>query len=176
MTMTKPALNQTSSQANAGAQPGWHEVLGHALDRQLILLGDLEELSTQQRELIDAEDPEPLLELMNARQQIVDELVVVEQASAEARQRLHANATGAGALPNAGLDRATRQSLQFRLEQVAAWAKAVMQRDAKDAERMQARKKQAAGELAELAGAKRAVNAYAKPAAAPGAVFQDREG
>jgi hypothetical protein len=79
-------------------------------------------------------------------------------------------------MPNAGLDRGTRESLQFRLEQVAARAKAVMQRDAKDAERMQARKKKASEELAELAGARRAVHAYAKPATTPDAVFQDREG
>jgi hypothetical protein len=51
-----------------------------------------------------------------------------------------------------------------------------MQRDAKDAERMQARKKKASEELAELAGARRAVHAYAKPATTPDAVFQDREG
>jgi flagellar biosynthesis/type III secretory pathway chaperone len=153
--------------------PGWHEVLGHALDRQLVLLSSLEELSEQQRALIDAEDPEPLLELMNARQQIVDELVILEQASAEARTQMHA---AAGTSPNAGLDRATRESLQFRLGQVASRAKAIMQRDAKDAQRMQTRKKKAAEELAELAGAKKAVNAYAKPPAESGAVFQDREG
>jgi hypothetical protein len=175
--MTKQAPNSTPGNPTPSkAAPGWHEVLGHALDRQLILLSELEVLSTQQRELIDAEDPEPLLELMNARQQIVDELVVLEQASAEARSRLHASATGPGAMPNAGLDRGTRESLQFRLEQVAARAKAVMQRDAKDAERMQARKKKASEELAELAGARRAVHAYAKPAVTPDAVFQDREG
>jgi hypothetical protein len=155
--------------------PGWHEVLGYALDRQLALLSSLEELSEQQRALIEAEDPEPLLELMNARQQVVDELVILEQASAEARAQMHA----AAAVPNAGLDRAKRESLQFRLEQVASRAKAIMQRDAKDAQRIQARKKKAAEELADLAGAKKAVRAYANPAGeagSAGAVFQDREG
>ncbi len=169
---TSPATSLNPLPQQPPGDPAWHARLGSALERQLELLTQLEGLSQQQRSLVDAEDPEPLLEHMNARQAIVDELVALDQAMIEPRAQLHAAST----TPNAGLDRATRESLHFRLTLVASRAKAIMQRDAKDQERLQARKKQAAEELAELAGAKRAVNAYSSPRAAGGAIYQDREG
>ncbi len=162
----------------AGQQPAkgsaWHDSYTLQLDRQLTLLSSLETLSHNQRSLIALEDPEPLLHLMQERQTIVDELVDIDAKTHDSR----AQVLGDGAT---ALDRAVREGLRFKLEQVAARAKGVMHRDAKDQELLQTRRKKLSEELSELAGGKRAVAAYGQSAAGGGGgtkgpVFQDQEG
>ena len=163
---SKPAAIKESAKAAA-----WYEAYALQLDSQLTLLSKLDSLSQQQRELISLEDPEPLLQLVQERQTIVDELVEIDTKT----QEMRAKVLGDG--PST-LDRTIRDGLRFKLEQVAARAKAVMQRDAKDQELMQARRKKLAEELSELAGAKRAVAAYGQTGTTggKGPVFQDQEG
>jgi hypothetical protein len=137
------------------------------LRQQIELLRRLDALSQSQRTLVDGDDVEPLLALMGERQQIVDDLEKVHERSKPLRQRFD---EGAGALPAHAAAR-----LRDALDEASRIAQAIMRRDAKDQERLQARKKAAAGELAELAGAKRAMNAYAGDRTAP-PVYQDRQG
>lgn len=152
-----------------GAAMAWHEEYALQLDSQLTLLSKLEALSQQQRELISLEDPEPLLQLVQERQIIVDELVEIDTQTQDLRAKVMLDGP-------ATLDRPLREGLKFKLEQIAARAKSVMQRDAKDQELMQARRKKLSQELTELTGAKRAVAAYGQSGSGKGPVFQDQEG
>lgn len=161
---------QTSSGKPAANTSAWHEVYALKLDTQLTLLSKLDVLSQQQRELIALEDPEPLLQLVQERQVIVDELVEIDTQTQDLRAKVLSDGPTT-------LDRAVRDGLRFKLEQVAARAKAVMQRDAKDQELMQTRRRKLSEELSELAGAKKAVAAYGQAGSVgKGPMFQDQEG
>lgn len=173
MTTSRPH-NPGTDATLASTRPGvasdvhaWSARYVDLLREQETLLRELDAMSAGQRALIDAEDPQPLLELMDRRQVVIDRLEAIYEEARPMRERL--NESGHD------LPHDVRGQLSALLDTVSAVAQGIMRRDAQDQERMHARKKAAAAELAELASGKRAVHAY-RPPAATGPAFQDREG
>lgn len=123
------------------------------LQRHLSIHQRLRELSRQQRDLITADDPQPLLVLLADRQKLVDELTRLngvllplqsrwreyrEQVSAEAGERIDA------------LLRETTETLQL-----------IIAADQQDAGLLAVRKAGVAGEMANLDQGRQAFDAYA---------------
>lgn len=164
-----PATTPNSTAAPHAQPHAWAWAYAQQLREQESLLRRLDELSLTQRAMIDAEDPQPLLRLLDQRQQLVDRLSELYELGRPMREQL---AASAGTLP-ADL----HGQLRTLLDAVSSLAQGVMRRDAKDQERLHQRKKQAQQELAEIASGKRAARAYAAPMGdAPPPSFQDRQG
>ena len=136
--------------------------------RQLELLRELERISVGQRDLIEAEDPEPLLAHLATRQDLINQLDALHEHSRELRAAFD---THARTLPPE-----LQSSIRTTLDAVAAAAQSVMRRDAADQDRLQRRRKSLAAELAELAGNQRASKAYVQggPATSTG-TMQDHQ-
>lgn len=136
--------------------------------RQLELLRELERISAGQRDLIEAEDPEPLLAHLATRQDLINQLDALHDHSRELRAAfdLHARSLPAD----------LQSSIRTTLDAVAATAQSVMRRDAADQDRLQRRRKSLAAELAELAGNQRASKAYVQGGSSPAAgTMQDHQ-
>ncbi|HLP85122.1 MAG TPA: hypothetical protein VK157_12295 [Phycisphaerales bacterium] len=135
------------------SQPkAWGQAYLTCAMRQLELLRELDRMSKGQRELIEAEDPEPLLAHLAARQEIINQLDGLHEQSRELRAAFDAHARS---LPNE-----MQLSIRSTLDGVAATAQAVMRRDAADQDKLQRRRKELSAELAELASNQRANRAY----------------
>jgi hypothetical protein len=166
--MTTGNPQHATTEHASHASHAWSTRYVDLLREQESLLRQLDAWSLGQRAMIDAEDPQPLLELMEKRQVVIDRLESIYEESRPMREQL--NTSGAGLAVD------VRGQLTALLDTVSSVAQSIMRRDAQDQERMHARKRAAAAELAELASGKRAVNAYRPAAQASGPAFQDREG
>jgi hypothetical protein len=149
----------------------WGQAYLAAAMRQLELLRTLDELSKTQRDLIEAEDPEPLLAHLNQRQELIDQLDALQEQSRDWRSAFDA--------PTNKLPAELQLSIRNTLDAVAAAAQSIMRRDAQDQDKLQRRRKALAAELADLAGNQRATKAYVQgtsDATAVTSILQDREG
>jgi hypothetical protein len=152
------------------SQPkAWGQAYLTCAMRQLELLRELERMSAGQRDLIDAEDPEPLLAHLASRQDLINQLDALHEQSRDLRAAFDAHAR---LLPTE-----LHTSIRTTLDGVAAAAQSVMRRDAADQDRLQRRRKSLAAELAELAGNQRANKAYVQggPSATDTGLMQDHQ-
>ena len=128
------------------------EALISLLRRQVSIYTRLEQLSGRQRGLIVAEDPKQLLTLLGERQELVDELGVLNQ----------------GLIPLQKYWRANREtvapSLRAEVDQLVGRAGEILKRilgaDEQDARILSARKVQTAKQVAALAQGRQAFDAY----------------
>jgi len=159
----------TAIQVDLNQPKAWAQAYLTCAMRQLELLRELEQISKSQREMIEAEDPEPLLLQMTIRQEIIDKLDALQEQSRDLRAAfdVHANRLP-GDLQN---------SIRSTFDAVSATAQSVMRRDAADQDRLQRRRKLLAAELAEIAGNQRANNAYVQGGASTGGtgLMQDHQ-
>jgi hypothetical protein len=137
------------------------------LGQQRALLGELDALSQRQSMLIEEPVLDPLLAVLDERQQVVDRITAtsrtVEQLRAE-WERVRDHVPGEHTA-----------NVQRELDAVMALVGEVQRRDERDHARLKARLDGVTAELAGLTATKRAGVAYG--AVAPGgARFQDRQG
>ncbi|HYE62887.1 MAG TPA: hypothetical protein VD997_12900 [Phycisphaerales bacterium] len=137
------------------------------LTQQRALLGELDALSQRQSLLIDEPVLEPLLMVLEERQQVIDRITqtarLVEQLRPQwDRTRDH--------VPEAHLRQVERE-----LEAVSSLAEQVQKRDERDHARLKQRLEGVTSELAGLATSKKAANAYT-PQQTVLPRFQDRKG
>ena len=135
------------------------------LASQRALIGELDALSQRQSALIDGEDMEPLLELLDERQRVIDRVMPVSRTLDELRWRWR---TLRAALPES-----QRSQVQHAEDALLGLFTQVARRDERDQARLKSRLDSAGAQLAGLAASRRATGAYgASPLTAPR--FQDR--
>jgi hypothetical protein len=135
------------------------------LASQRALLGELDALSQRQSTLIDGEDMEPLLELLDERQRVIDRVVPISRTLDELRWRWR---TLRAALPES-----QRSQVQRAEDALLGLFTQVARRDERDQARLKSRLESAGSQLAGIATSRRAAGAYgAAPLMAPR--FQDR--
>ncbi len=137
------------------------------LAQQRALLGELDALSQRQSLLIDEPVLDPLLAVLDERQQVVDRITQTHRTSEQLRAQWDAMH---GQLPEAH-----RQQVQRETDAVASLAEQVQKRDERDHTRLKKRLEGVTAELAELATTRKAASAYA-PASPNAPRFQDRRG
>ncbi len=155
----------TEDRHNAGADDA--PAYAAAAMRQRDLLQSLDALSRRQALLIDEPELDPLLRVLNERQQVIDELLDVRAAS-------EAFEAGWAAAP---LSEQSRDDVRGALLAVSTLAEQVAARDEQDHARLKRRLDGVTSELAGLAAGLRAGSAYGgrvgvRPDGA--ALYQDR--
>jgi hypothetical protein len=134
---------------------------------QRALLGELDALSQRQSLLIEEPVLDPLLAVLEERQQVVDRITQSHRTSEQLRAQWDSM--------QSHLPEAHRQQVQREIDAVASLAEQVRARDERDHARLKQRLEGVTAELAGLATTRKAANAYA-PAPASTPRFQDRRG
>lgn len=120
--------------------------------QQAQLYDRLAQLAQQQGPLVDAADPDPLLELLSQRQRIIAELSVLNARMAPTRRDRQALAQVlAGSFGSA---------IQALMDRIDASRDAVMKQDERDCGRIRQWQGAAMGEMGRVARASQAVSAY----------------
>lgn len=163
--MTGGRTSQSGSRSG-GEPQAWPSAYARLLRDQIDLLGRLDAVSHRQRALINGEDADALLNLLDERQGIVERLEQLHQESQPFRDRM----TG----DQPAIAERDRRAIEEQTAAVSALARAIMQRDEQDQQRLAQRRTQIAAELAAVAGARRATAAYGGPRPER-PTFQDRE-
>lgn len=152
-----------SQQQCTGCAAEYLALLAH----QRAMLGELDALSQRQSLLIDEPVLEPLLAVLEERQQVVDRITQAHRTSEQLRaqwERMQPQ-----------LPEAHRQQVQREIDAVASLAEQVQRRDERDHARLKRRLDSVTSELAGLAVSRKAASAYA-PATPDSPRFQDRRG
>ena len=123
------------------------------LQRHLSIHKQLRELSRQQRDLITADDPQPLLMLLADRQQLVDELTKLNRVLLPLQPRWREYRAQLSASVGERIDALLRETTETLQLIIAA--------DQQDAGLLAARKAGVAGEMATLNQGRQAFDAYA---------------
>jgi exonuclease VII large subunit len=137
------------------------------LARQRALLGELDALSQRQSLLIDEPVLDPLLAVLEERQQVVDRITELHRTSEQLRQQWERM--------QEQLPESHRREVQRELDAVSALAEQVQRRDEQDHARLKKRLESVTAELASLSLSRQAATAYA-PAPHNAPRFQDRHG
>ncbi len=128
------------------------EKLISLLRRQVSIYTCLEQLSGRQRDLIAAEDQQPLLALLAERQKLVDELSTLNQSLVRLQKYWRANRE------------TVAPSLRAEVDELVGRAGEILQRvlgaDEQDARILSARKAQTAKQVTALAQGRQAFEAY----------------
>lgn len=169
--MTKqhtPGTTTTSSAASIidPTTRGLYARLCRVLDRQHELLSSLFEITPRQRAAVDGEDPESLIEVLAARQVLVDELTSLDPEVATLRREW---------AQRADADDVQRRAVAERFDAVALLAARVTSFDSRSLDELKRQRDRLAVELTSITRAKTAGRAYEPPPAAPSAHFQDFE-
>lgn len=169
---TETGVRMTDSMHRPGRAPlqgsdGWHAEYIAVLDVQRGLYVQLDELSVRQGALIGGDDVQPLLDLLEERQTLIDQLL---RSSVTVEKLRTAWESCSPSLPQA-----RRDEVSGKVADLARLAAQVSLRDDSDHANLKTKLDAVAAELAEVATSRRAVSAYGGVGAAP-PKFQDREG
>jgi hypothetical protein len=137
------------------------------LSQQRAFLGELDALSQRQSMLIDEPVLEPLLAVLEERQQVVDRITQTARTADQLRVQWERTRDH--------VPEVHQRQVEKEVEAVVALAEQVQKRDERDHSRLKARLEGVTTELAGLATSKKAANAYA-PRQATLPRFQDRKG
>jgi len=136
------------------------------LERQCELYRQLKRLSERQRSLIDADEAEPLLELLSERQRLVDRLTSLDARMVRARQEW------------ARMQASVPPERRARLERLLAEARGllgqILDADRRDSELLSARKTWLEGALSGIRTGRQAQAAYQAAAAPAASRFVDQ--
>jgi hypothetical protein len=135
------------------------------LDEMSPLYGQLDALSQRQAELIESEDHEPLLTLLQERQQLIDRLLGLKRRADALRRQWE---TEEGGSP--------RTDVMDRLRAMERMAASIDERDAVDRRALEGRRQSVMSELSGLGRARSAVTSYGGETKPSGPKFQDVEG
>lgn len=138
------------------------------LDHQRTLYRRLRMLAERQKALVMLDDAQPLLDLLNERQRLVDGLVALGGKIAPYRERWPAL--------YAEMDEPTRRAAAALLEEVNASLSMILQRDRQDTAMLDVRRQDAAWRMASMNNHSRASSAYAAAGAAAAMVATDARG
>ena len=158
----KPACGHTPEGCEAFVQ----EYLT-VLAQQRAFLGELDALSQRQSLLIDEPILEPLLAVLEERQQVIDRITQTARTADQLKVQWERTRDR--------VPEVHRRQVERELEAVGALSEQVQQRDERDHARLKARLEGVTAELAGLATSKKAATAYA-PRQATLPRFQDRNG
>lgn len=150
-----------------GPPERWLPRLLRLLDRQLALCAGLDSMSERQSELVATGDGPAVLEVLVARQPLVDELVSVAG-------ELEPFVRTMGALIPA-LAAGDRAEVIGRIGRIDEHLSTISARDEADGESLRVQRERAGRELAELSRGRSALSAYGD-VPPQGPAFQDRQG
>lgn len=136
------------------------------VQEQLGLYEQLELLSVRQSALVESEDTDALLEVLNARQKLIEYITDVSARMTPYRARWddHVNQ----------LAESEREELRSGLDSLAAMMSSIAARDEDDRKRMQDRRDHVKNQISGVKRGGAAVKSYGQ-AASRGPRFQDRE-
>lgn len=158
------------TRSDAGRARGCHSQRTDAalelLDRQLVAYQELEALARRQPDLIAADDGDGLLALLAERQVVIERLTELNHQLGPVRAVWH-ELTPA-------LSEAQRTRCRQTLDEIAALAEAIADRDSADRSALERRRAEVASELSSLSAGRGAVAAY-RPSQPRPPRYQDRE-
>ncbi len=164
--MARSTELRSSTDDRAGVDRA-HEELSEILRSIEALYRVLDSTSAARRRLVDAEDPGPLLQLLEERGRVVREL----QDADTRLQVVHERWEVCGVRGSA----AQHESVRVALDEIARLANKVSADDEEDNDRLVRRRGVIATQLSGLSASRAATSAYAD-LGEPGPRFQDREG
>lgn len=141
------------------------EILCALVEEMRELYGQLDALSQRQCEIIDRENHEPLLTLLEERQQLIDRLIGLKRRVDPVRKRWEAEGGGSDGSP-----------VTESLRGIARIVAAIGERDAMAASALEEHRRLLQRELAELGRGRAAFGMYGGGDQAAGPRFQDVEG
>lgn len=145
----------------------WRDRLVALVERQSALYASLDALSQHQTMLVEAGDAQGVLEVLQSRQGLLDELAKIAEEQRPLRERW-ANSLST-------IDAQTRERMAQRVRAIERLAAEISERDERDRELLAAQRDGIASALSTVGATRRAVSAYGV-SPEPGARFQDREG
>jgi hypothetical protein len=162
-------MAQSRYEHGAGGEAGFQSVaaLESLLEQQEALFTKLDELSGSQARLIEGDHTDRLLDVLAARQVVVEEIAVITRRLDPWRSRWSDFV--------ALLDEHQRDRVRQRVDSVAALAQRIAERDEKDRELMEARKESIATTIGQVHRGRGAMAAYGGQRPGDGPRFQDRE-
>lgn len=161
-------MKQTQGQLSP-IENAYTRLLGE-MDSQVRLLLELESLGQKQRAAIECDEPETILEMLDERQRLIDSLTGLDREIASLRAIVESQ--GTRIVPS------QREEISRRATTVSHTIRRVLVADAADAEVIERRRAQIAGELSGVSDSRRAAAAYhpgaGRTSGDSGAMFQDR--
>jgi hypothetical protein len=146
---------------------GETEHVEHLLERQQELFGDLDRMSQRQALLVQEQDTDQLLEVLSARQQVVDQIAQISTHLEPYRASWDA--------VMGGLDEIGKVRVRRRLDALAILAERIAKRDEADRQVLEARRETIASELSQVNRGRGAMAAYKAGGVVNGPRMQDRE-
>lgn len=161
-----PAIAPTPGHTAQNCESCVREYLS-VLGQQRALLGELDALSQRQSLLIDEPVLDPLLMVLEERQQVIDRITQTARTAEQLRPQWEQTRDH--------VPEAHQRQVERELEAVSSLAEQVQKRDERDHARLKQRLEGVTSELAGLATSKKAASAYA-PQQTILPRFQDRKG
>lgn len=140
--------------------------LCRVLDRQREVLTQLAELSPRQQAAVEGEDPEALIRVLSARQELIDELTEMEPELVTLRREW---------AQRADADDVQRRAVTERFDATALLAARLTSADTAHLSELRRQRERLAADLASITRGKTANRAYEAKPLSPDARFQDHE-
>ncbi len=145
---------------------GLYARLCRVLDRQRELLTQLAEISPRQQAAVEGEDPEALIHVLSARQELIDELTGMEPEVVTLRREW---------TQRADADDVQRRAISERFDATALLAARLTSADTAHLAELRRQRERLAADLSSITRGKIANRAYEAKPFSPDARFQDHE-